>query len=144
MEIVTLERSLALNIQGGCSEADYLRAFKTNANAINLAGGYAGGSIAVVKLVAKEQILNYNLADPIKQAKFMEEAVKGYLASLAFTGLNSERQKQLKTDVRHDWMRNNADSLQRTYERLMEMAGGYEKRDRPRQDPRGAGVALYS
>ena len=54
MEIVTLERSLALNVQGRWSEVDYLRAFKANTDAINLAGGYAGGSIAVAKLVAKE------------------------------------------------------------------------------------------
>ena len=66
MEIVTLERSLALNVQGRRSEVDYLRAFKANADAINLAGGYAGGSIAAAKLVAKEQSLNYEMADPVK------------------------------------------------------------------------------
>ena len=54
MEIVTLERSLALNVQERRSKVDYLRAFKVNTDAINLAGGYAGGSIAVAKLVAKE------------------------------------------------------------------------------------------
>ena len=42
MEIVTLERSLALNVQGGRSEVDYLRAFRANTDVINLAGGYAG------------------------------------------------------------------------------------------------------
>ena len=66
MEIVTLERSLALNVQGKHSEVDYLRAFRANADAINLAGGYAGGSIAAAKLVAKEQDLNYEMADPVK------------------------------------------------------------------------------
>jgi hypothetical protein len=54
MEIVTLKRSLALNVQGKLSKVDYLRAFKANTDAINLAGGYAGGSIAATKLVAKE------------------------------------------------------------------------------------------
>ena len=54
MEIVTLERSLALNVQGKRSEVDYLRAFKANADAINLAGRYAVRSIAAAKLVAKE------------------------------------------------------------------------------------------
>merc|ERR1712194_333183 len=144
IEIVTLERSLALNVQGRRSEVDYLQAFKANADAINLAGGHAGGSIAAAKLVAKEQGLDYDAADQVKQATIMEGAAKRYLAALAFTGLNSDRHKQLKADVRHDWVRNNTDSLPRTYERLMEMAGGYEKRDRPRQDPRGAGVALIN
>ena len=102
MEIVTLERSLALNVQGRRSKVNYLRAFKANADAINLAGGYA----------------NYDLADPIKQAKVMEEAAKRYLAALAFTGLNSERHKQLKADVRHDWVQNNTDSLPRTLQAL--------------------------
>ena len=46
MEVVTLEQSLALNVQGKRSEVDYLHAFKANADAINLAGGYVGGSIA--------------------------------------------------------------------------------------------------
>ena len=90
MEIVTLERSLALNVQERRSKVDYLRAFKVNTDAINLAGGYAGESIAAAKLVAKEQSLNYDLAEPIKQAKIMEEAAKRYLAALAFTGLNSD------------------------------------------------------
>ena len=67
MEIVTLERSLVLNVQGKRSEVDYLRAFKANANAINLAGGYAGDSIAAAKLVAKEQGLNYEVVDSVKQ-----------------------------------------------------------------------------
>ena len=48
MEIVTLERSIALNVQGKRSEVDYLQAFKANADAINLAGGYTGGSILKV------------------------------------------------------------------------------------------------
>ena len=119
MDILTLERSLALNVQGRRSKVAYLRAFKANADAINLAGGYTGGSITAAKLVAKEQSLNYDLAEPIKQAKVMEEAAKRYLAALAFTGLNSDQHKQLKADVRHDWVRNNTDSLPRTYERLM-------------------------
>jgi hypothetical protein len=123
---------------------DYLRAFKPNAEAINLAGGYAGGSIAAAKLVAKEQDLNYNLTEPIKHAKVMEEAVKRYLAALAFTGLNSKRHKQLKANVNHNWVRNNTDSLPHTYERLMEMVDGYKTRDRPHRDPQGAGVTLIN
>ena len=54
MDIVTLKRSLALNMQGKRSEADYLWMFKANADAINLAGRYAGGGIAAEKLVTKE------------------------------------------------------------------------------------------
>ena len=96
MEIVTLERSLALNVQGRRSEVDYLRAFKANADAIDLPGGYASGSIAATKLVAKEKILNYELAEPIKQETIMQEAAKRYLEALAFIGLNSERHKQLR------------------------------------------------
>ena len=61
----------------------------------------------------------------------MKEAAKRYLAALIFTGLNSEQHKQLKIDVKHDWVHNNTDNLPRTYERLMEMAGGYKTRDRP-------------
>ena len=38
-EIMTLERSMALNIQGKRSEVDYLKAFKANADAIDQAGG---------------------------------------------------------------------------------------------------------
>ena len=141
---MTLERSLALNVQGKQSKVDYLRAFQANADAINLAGGYAGGSIAAAKLVAKEQDLNYELAKPLKQANIMEEAAKRYLTALTFTGLNSERHKQLKADVKHDWVQNNTGSLPRTHERLMEMAGGYETRDRPRRDPQGAGMSLIN
>ena len=133
-----------INVQGKRSEVDYLRAFKTNADAINLAGGYAGGSIAAAELVAKEQGLNYEAAEAVKQDAIMEEAAKRYLAALAFTGLDSTRHKSLKADVKHDWVRNNVDSLPRTYERLMEMAGGYETRDRPRRDPQRAGVALIN
>ena len=66
MEIVTLERSLALNVQRKSSEVDYLRAFKANADAINLAGGYAGGSIAAAKLVAKEQGSNDDASGSMK------------------------------------------------------------------------------
>ena len=51
MERVTLKQSLMLNVQGGHSEVDYLHAFKANTDVINLAGGYAGGSIAAAKLV---------------------------------------------------------------------------------------------
>ena len=65
----------------------------------------------------------------------MEEAATRYLAALAFTGLNSERHKQLKAGVKRDWVPNNTDSLTHTYERLMKMAGGYETIDRPRRDP---------
>ena len=36
------------------------------------------------------------------------------------------------------------DSLLRTYERLMEMSGSYNTRDRPRRDPRSTGVALLN
>ena len=132
MEIVTLERSLTLNVQGKCSEVDYLRAFQANTDAINLAGGYVGGIIAAAKLVAKEQELNYKMAEPLKQANIMEEAAERYLVALAFTGLNSEGHTQLKADVKHDWVRNKTGSLPHTYERLMEVPGGYETRDRPR------------
>ena len=55
------------------------------------------------------------MADPIKQANIMKEIAKRYLAALAFTGLNNERHKQLKADVKHDWVQNNTDSLPRTY-----------------------------
>ena len=58
MEIVTLKRSMALNVQGKRSKVNYLRAFKANADEINLTGGYTGGSIAATKLVVKEQGLN--------------------------------------------------------------------------------------
>ena len=100
--------------------------------------------MAAAKLVAKEQDLNYEMTEPLKQAKIMEEAAKRYLAALAFTRLNSKRHTQLKADVKYDWVRNNMDSLPRIYERLTEMAGGYKTRDRPRRDPRGAGVALIN
>ena len=63
MEIVTLERSLALNVQGKRSKINYLQAYKVNAEAINLVGRYAGGSIAAAKLVAKEQELNYEMVN---------------------------------------------------------------------------------
>ena len=100
MEIVTLEKSLALNVQGKRSTFDYLRAFRANADTINLAGGYAGESIATTKLVAKEQDFNYELADPMKQSIISKEAAKRYLAALAFTGLNSKRHNQLKANVK--------------------------------------------
>ena len=102
MEIVTLKMSLVLNVQGKRSKVDYLRAFRANTDAINLVGGYAGGSIAVTKLVAKEQGLKYELAKPLKQANIMEKASKRYLTALAFTGLNSQRHKHLKANVKHD------------------------------------------
>ena len=60
------------------------------------------------------------------------------MGALAFTGLNSERRRSLKADVKHEWVRNNIYSLSRTYERLMEMVGGYTTRDRPCRDPRVA------
>ena len=93
------------------SKVDYLRALKVNAGAINLAVGYTGGSMAAAKLVAKEQGLNYEAVKAVKQAVIMEEATKRYIAALAFTGLNSERHKSLKADVKHNWARNNVDSL---------------------------------
>ena len=62
----------------------------------------------------------------------MQEAATRYLAALAFTGLNSESHESLKADVKNDCVRNNMNSLPQTYERLMEMAGGYETQDRPR------------
>ena len=68
MEILTLKRSLALNVQGKQSKVNYLQAFRANADAINLTGVYAGGSIAAAKLVAKEQDLNYKMAEPLNQA----------------------------------------------------------------------------
>ena len=97
-------------------------------------------SIAAAKLVAKEHDMNYDAAKATKQESITQEAVTRYLAALAFTGLNSERHTSLKADVKHNWVQNNVDSLPRTYERLIEMAGGYETRDRPRRDPRGAGL----
>ena len=74
----------------------------------------------------------------------MEEAAKRYLAALAFTGPSSKRHTQLKADMKHELVQNNMGSLPRTYERLMEIAGGYGTRDRPHRDPRGAGVALIN
>ena len=71
----------------------------------------------------------------MQQTVVMEEATKRYLAALVFTGSNSKRHKSMKAGVKHNWVRNNVDSLPRTYERLMEMAGGYETSDRPHQDP---------
>ena len=144
MEIVTLERSIALNVQGKRSKVDYLWAFKANADVINLAGGHAGSSIAATKLVAKEQDLNYEATKAVKQDLIMEEATKRYLTVLAFTRLNSERHTSLKADVKHNWVRKNVDSLPRTYKRLIVMVGGYKTRDRPRRDPRGTGVALIN
>ena len=108
VETVTLERSLALNVQGKISKIEYLRAFKANADAIDLTGGYAGGIVAAAKVVAKEQGLNYEGAEAVKQAVIMEETVKRYLAALAFTGLDSTRHKSLKADVKHDCVHNNA------------------------------------
>jgi hypothetical protein len=46
-------------VQVGQSKVDQLRSFKVTVEAINLAGGYASGSIATAKVVAKEQSLNY-------------------------------------------------------------------------------------
>ena len=85
MESVTLERTLALNVQGKRSKVDYLQAFKANADTINLTGGYAGGSIAAAKLVTKEQGFNYDAAKPVQQESIMQDATKRYLAALAFT-----------------------------------------------------------
>ena len=119
MEIVTLERSLALNVQEKRSEVNYLQAFKAIADDINLAGGYAGDSIAAVKLVAKKQGLDYKATEGVKQAVIVKEVAKRYLTALAFTGLNSKRHTSLKADVKHDWVQNNVDSLSRMYECLM-------------------------
>jgi hypothetical protein len=58
MEIVTLEHSLALNVQGRRSKVDYLRSFKVTAEAINLAGEYADGSTVAANFVAKDQKLS--------------------------------------------------------------------------------------
>ena len=74
MENITLERSLVLNVQEKRSKVDYLWAFKDNAESINLAGGYAGSSIAVAKLVAKEQGLNCNVIESVKQETMMQKA----------------------------------------------------------------------
>ena len=76
MEIVTLKRSLALNVQEKRSTVDYLEAFKANMDAINLSGRYAVGSIATAKLVAKEQGLNCDVAKPVKQESIMQDAAK--------------------------------------------------------------------
>ena len=61
-----------------------------------MVGGYAGGSITAAKLVAKEQGLNYIMADNVKQAVIMEEASKRYLVALVFIGLNSKNHKKNK------------------------------------------------
>lgn len=55
MEIVTLERSLALKIQSRHSELKYMRLFKAMAVVINMTSGYVGGSIVAAKLVANEK-----------------------------------------------------------------------------------------
>ena len=47
---------------------------QANVDAINLAGGYAGSSIAVAKLVAKEQGLNCNVIESVKQETMMQKA----------------------------------------------------------------------
>ena len=84
--------------------------------------------------------LNYKVADGVKQAVIMEEASKRYLMALAFTGLNSKKHKKLKLDAKHDWARNNTNSLSRTYKRLMEIAGGKQRNMQPAkaqpQEPR--------
>ena len=98
----TLERSLALNVQGKRSKVDYLRSFKVNADAINLSGGYTGGSIAATKLVAKEHGLRYNAANAVKQTTKMQEVAKRYLVALVFTGLNSNIHNNLKAYIKYD------------------------------------------
>jgi hypothetical protein len=50
-EIVTLQHSLALVVQGRRNLLDYLQAFKATPEAINLAGGYASDSITAAKIV---------------------------------------------------------------------------------------------
>ena len=75
----------------------------------------------------------------------MEEADKRYLVALVFTGLNSEKHKKLKSDVKHDCVRNNTDSLPRSYKRLMEIVGGYEEtRDHSRHGSKSPGLALMN
>ena len=76
-----------------------MRALKANADAINLAGGYAGGSIAAAKLVTEEQDLSYKSTPVMKQESIMQDAAKRYLVALTFTGLNSKRHRSLKADI---------------------------------------------
>lgn len=107
MDIVMFEHRLTLNLQGRRSKLKYLRAFRAMAKTINMAGGYSGGSIAAAKLVVKEKHLEYKTLEGVKQAVLMKEASKRYLAALTFTSRNSEKHTQLKSDVKHDWVRNN-------------------------------------
>ena len=92
-----------------------------------MAGGYASGSITAAKLVAKKQGLNYEVANGTKQAVIVEGAFKRYLVVLVFNGLNSKKHKKTKSDVKHVWVQNNSNSLPSTYERLMEITGGYKR-----------------
>ena len=117
MEIVTLKQSLVLNIQGRCNELEYLTAFKVTATFIVMTDGYADESITAAKLVTKENCLNYKVANNVKKAVIMEEALKRYLTMLAFAGLNSEEHKKLKSDLKHDWVRNNTNLLPKGYTR---------------------------
>ena len=97
------------------------------------------------ELVAKEQGLNYDADKAVKQEYIMQDATKTYLTALAFTDLNSERHKNLKTEVKHNWVRNNVDSLPRTYECLLEIEGGYRSaRYKPRRDPRSPGMVFVN
>ena len=45
--------------------------FKATAKAVNLAGGYAGVSTAATKLVSKEQGLNDEAVESVKQETIM-------------------------------------------------------------------------
>ena len=73
----------------------------------------------------------------------MYEAAKIYLAALAFNGLNSNIHKNIKADVKHGWVRNDVDSLTRTYNRVIKVNGGYKgTQDRPHRNPKSPGVAL--
>ena len=84
------------------SKLEYLRAFKATSEAIKIAGGYAGRSIATAQLVAKEKRLEYNTLESVKQAVITEEASTRYLVALVLTGINSEQHKTLKLDLKHN------------------------------------------
>ena len=57
VEIIVQDRRKAL---------EYLYAFKTRANVINMGGGYGSGSIVVGKLVTKEKSHEYNTLEGVK------------------------------------------------------------------------------
>ena len=71
----------------------------------------------------------------------LEETPKRYLVVLPFTGLNSKKHKKLKLDVKHNWTRNNNESLSRIRGRLIETLGGYKgRRVQRRCNPNSQGV----